>query len=359
MLVGLNGYHAEPMAEAGASSKAVIAALAANSVVSVLKLGAFLLSGSGSMLSEAIHSFADTGNQLLLFIGLRRAARRSDREYHYGYGAERFVFGILSAAGIFFVGCGVTVYHGLRGLFEPHTPSITATTFVVLGVSAVVEASALAYALRTSLREAKRTRTPYLRWLREKADPATLAVLLEDGVAVLGLVLASASISATYVTGNPAWDAVGSIVVGVLLGLVAVFLVVENRALLLGRAAPAMVEARFSEVLRARRSVCFVSDVKSRQLTPEEYVLKAEIAFDEDWVAERLESMAAASVETSGPPSRVALRAIAAAVVRIVADEIDELEKAVRAEIPEARHIDLEVDRRRRPESIVAAPRAV
>lgn len=171
-----------------------------------MKLGAFLLSGSGAMLSEAIHSFADTGNQVLLLIGLRRGARRSDREHHYGYGAERFVFGILSASGIFFVGCGVTVYHGIQGLIVPHTPSITKTTFVVLALSGLVEGSALAYAARAALREARRLDVPLRRYLRDKAEPTTLAVLLEDSVAVFGLVLASASIAATYLTGSPVYD---------------------------------------------------------------------------------------------------------------------------------------------------------
>ena len=104
------------------SARTVITALAGNSFVTIIKLVAFLLSGSGAMLSEAIHSAADTGNQLLLFIGLRRGEKAPDEKFHYGYGGERFVFGILSAAGIFFIGCGITVYHGIDSLLHPHTP---------------------------------------------------------------------------------------------------------------------------------------------------------------------------------------------------------------------------------------------
>src|SRR5215203_1186914 len=112
------------MASPASSLRAVIIALAANILVTLLKLVAFFLSGSGAMLSEAIHSAADTGNQVLLFLGLKRASRERDEEFHYGYGGERFIFGILSASGIFFVGCGVTVYHGVTSLLHPHQPEI-------------------------------------------------------------------------------------------------------------------------------------------------------------------------------------------------------------------------------------------
>src|SRR5215210_1632601 len=114
------------------SVTAVIVALLGNAFVTGIKLIAFLLSGSGAMLSEAVHSAADTGNQLLLFIGLKRGERVADDRFHYGYGGERFVFGMLSAAGIFFIGCGITIYHGVSGLMNPHLPQLSAITFAVL-----------------------------------------------------------------------------------------------------------------------------------------------------------------------------------------------------------------------------------
>jgi solute carrier family 30 (zinc transporter), member 9 len=117
---------------------------------------------------------------------------------------------------------------------------------------------------------------PFFRYVRERADPATVAILLEDGAAVLGLVLAAIGISAAHVTGNPVFDSLASILVGVVLGGVAIYLVQENRALLLGKAVPDEVEARFLEVLRGWRSVRSVQDVKTRQLTPEAFKLRAE-----------------------------------------------------------------------------------
>jgi zinc transporter 9 len=332
------------MASPESSIKAVLAALAGNTFVTCIKLVAFFLSGSGAMLSEAIHSAADTGNQLLLFIGLKRGSRQRDDEFHYGYGGERFVFGLLSASGIFFVGCGVTVYHGIEGLLHPKMPSINAVTFGVLGVSLLIEGGALLFAYRTITRH--RGSTPLLRFLREKADPAGVAILLEDSAAVFGLLLAAVGIAISYVTRNPIWDSMGSILVGLLLGAVAIYLVLENRELLLGRAVPDGVEEKFVVILRGRPSVRDVHDVKTRQLTPEAYKLKAEVAFDPGTLAAKLDPVLPRHAGALLEPEREAtLRALAARAIYALGAEIDEIEAAVRAEIPEARHIDVEVDR--------------
>jgi len=329
--------------------KAVLTALTANSFVTVLKFIAFFLSGSGAMLSEAIHSAADTGNQLLLFIGLKRGSRERDDEFHYGYGGERFVFGLLSASGIFFIGCGVTLYHGVESLLHPHMPQINAVTFGVLGASAVIEGGALIVAVRAVTQH--RGSTPRLRYIREKADPAALAILLEDSAAVLGVILAAAGILAAYLTKNPAFDAVGSIVVGLLLGAVAIHLVIENRELLMGKAVPEGIEEKFIAIMRARPSVRGVHDVKTRQLTPEAYKLKAEVIFNSDFVTEKLEKNIppeASPADENGRRER--LRLIAASSIRILSEEVDAIEAAVRAEIPEAKHIDIEIDHIERPE---------
>jgi zinc transporter 9 len=272
---------------AASSVKAVIAALLGNTFVTIIKLVAFVLSGSGAMLSEAIHSFADTGNQLLLFIGLKRGQREADDRFHYGYGGERFVFGMLSAAGIFFLGCGITVYHGITSLVDPHMPHLSFVTFGVLGLAFVIEGSVLLFAVRSISKQ--RGDMPFRRYVRERADPATVAILLEDGAAVLGLVIAALGIVLAYVTGEPRFDAIGSIVVGILLGLVAWYLVRENRELLLGRAVPEGVEETFVETVLRQPSVRSVRDVKTRQLTPEEYQLKAEITLDNDYLAGHIE----------------------------------------------------------------------
>src|SRR5688572_22512237 len=160
------------------SLKSVVAALLGNSFVCVIKLIAFIMSGSGAMLSEAIHSAADTGNQLLLFIGLKRGQKAADDRFHYGYGGERFIFGMLSAAGIFFIGCGITIYHGVTSLISPHMPQLTSVTFIVLATALVVEGGVLMFAVRGIA--AQRGDLPFWEYVRERADPAAVAILLED-----------------------------------------------------------------------------------------------------------------------------------------------------------------------------------
>ncbi len=321
------------------SAKTVITALLGNSFVTIIKLIAFLLSGSGAMLSEAIHSAADTGNQLLLFIGLRRGEKAPDEKFHYGYGGERFVFGILSAAGIFFIGCGITVYHGIDSLMHPHPPQLTATTFIVLGVSLVIEGTVLLLAIHSV--NTSRGDMKFFRYVRERADPATVAILLEDGAAVLGLLIASGSIVMSYVTGNPIFDTIGALVVGAILGAVAVYLVRENRELLIGRAVPEVVEEMFTNVILDQPAIRSVRDIKTRQLTHDAYMFKAELTLDTDYLSEQLDRVL--------PPNQRdltkgrALRRATIATTDLIATEMVQVEKAIRRAIPQAKHIDLEI----------------
>ncbi len=321
------------------SARTVITALLGNTFVMVIKLAAFLMSGSGSMLSEAIHSAADTGNQLLLFVGLRRGEKAPDDRFHYGYGGERFVFGILSAAGIFFIGCGITIFHGIESLVDPHTPTLTVTTFLVLGISALIEGTVLGLAVRAVL--AERGEMGFFRYVRERADPATVAILLEDGAAVLGLGIASLGIVLAYVTGNPIWDTAGSLIIGVILGGVAFYLVRENRELLLGRAVPENIEEMFTDVVLDHPAVRSVRDIKTRQLAHDSYLFKAELTLDTDYLAEQLDRLIPAD-QRDLTKGRL-LRRTAIAMTDLIATEMISVEAAIRKAIPHAKHIDLEI----------------
>ena len=321
------------------SAKTVITALAGNAFVTIIKIVAFMLSGSGSMLSEAIHSIADTGNQALLFVGLRRGAKAPDDRFHYGYGGERFVFGILSAAGIFFVGCGITVYHGITSLLNPHMPQLTAVTFIVLGTAFVVEGAVLLYAIRAINRE--RGKIPFLRFVRTQADPATVAILLEDSAAVCGVVIAALGVYLAWFTGNPVFDSIGSLIIGFILAGVAFYLVRENRELLLGRAVPEGIEEQFTQIILKQPSVRSVRDIKTRQLTPDAYMFKAELTLDNDYIGEQLGKFLPAEQRDLGN-GRV-LRRIASSATDLIATEMIAIEQAIRVEIPFAKHIDLEI----------------
>jgi zinc transporter 9 len=322
---------------AASSSASVLAALAGNSFVTLIKVVGFLASGSGAMLSEAVHSGADTANQALLYLGLRRGTRGADDDHHYGYGSDRFIFGLLSASGIFFVGCGVTVYHGIHSMLHPRLPEIGLLTLGVLGLSLLIEGAVLAFAFRTL--NSQRAGAPWGAFLRDGADPATTAIVLEDGVAVTGVLLAAAGMLAAKWTGVAQLDALASILIGLLLGGVAVYLVVQNRKLLMGGAVPDAAEAKFVEVLRGWPSVLEVRDVKTRQITPEAYQFKAEIVFRPEHFG--------ALLEARHPKPRggsEAFTALADAMVGALSRDIDRLEAKVREAIPFARHIDIEVD---------------
>jgi solute carrier family 30 (zinc transporter), member 9 len=326
------------MATPSSSITTVLIALLGNFFVTLIKFVAWFFSGSGAMLSEAIHSAADTGNQLLLYWGLRRANRKSDDDFQYGYGSERFIFGLLSAAGIFFIGCGVTLVHGVQSLFESHTPEISTLIFIILGVSAIIEGTVLFLAVRAVKKEAKGL--PFFKYVRERADPATVAILFEDSVAVSGLFIASGGIIASHYTHNPIFDALSSIIIGLLLGYVAFHLIAENRKLLLGKAVPEGVEERFIELLEQSPLVKRAHDVKTRQLTPELYTCKAELTLDADYLGEKMLSVA----RKSPPDTMQAMRHYAHRAIQVISEEISNLEKIIQQEIPEAKYIDIEID---------------
>ena len=188
---------------------AVVAALVGNSFLTVIKTGAFLLSGSGAMLSEAIHSLADTGNQGLLYAGIRRSERQPDAMFHYGYGADRFLFALLSAVGIFILGCGVTVYHGVHTLLHPPELSLSWITFAVLGVAFVTDGSVLLSTIG-AINRVKGEKS-FFEHIRTSSDPTVAAVLFEDGIATSGVVVAALGIGLAHVTGDTRFDAVSSI----------------------------------------------------------------------------------------------------------------------------------------------------
>lgn len=326
------------------STKSVVAAISANSLVTVAKFAGFAVSGSGAMLSEAIHTLADVFNQILLMVGIVRSERPADGEYRYGYGQERFVWALISAVGIFFLGCGVTIAHGISSLIHPRAFAGLGWAVVVLLFSLAVEGVVLAVAVR-SLRRAAGDE-PFWRYVDEKADPSAVAVVLEDFAACVGVVIALVCILLVQLTGALWWDAVGSILIGVLLGAVAIWLIARNRELLVGRALPASTRARVQEVVSRHGAVTRMVRIKSRPLGPESYDVMLELDFDGASIARRMEpGLEAAWAEIDDFPSFKAFaERFADEVVDALGDEIDEMEAEIRAAVPEAKHIDIEPD---------------
>ncbi|MEX1361595.1 MAG: cation diffusion facilitator family transporter [Nannocystaceae bacterium] len=263
---------------AHSSKRAVLGAMLGNGVLAVVKLAAFVVSGSGAMFSEFIHSLADTANQTLLFIGIRSSEKPADALFPYGYGAERYLYSLLSAAGIFVLGCGVTVYHGIHDLMDPPVLHSSWLPLAVLGLSFVVEGAVLLSAARVVW--SHKGEHSLWAYLRSTSDPTAAAVLLEDTVACIGVLVAFVGIGLAQLTGNPVFDAMGAIVIGLLLGMVAVWLGIRNRSLLLGPAIPRALQAEIEQFLRDLPEVQRVRRVRTRIVGANRFRFQAELDFD-------------------------------------------------------------------------------
>lgn len=329
---------------ANASTQAVWFALVGNAFLTVVKFLAFLASGSGAMFSEAIHSLADTTNQGLLALGIKRSLRPASALFPYGFGGERYLFALLSAVGIFVLGCGVTLYHGVHMLMEPEPLNITWHPFAVLGVALVVDGLVMWKAIAAV--NAVRGEAGFFEHLRQSSDPTVSAVLLEDGVACLGVLIALAALGIAHATGSTLPDAVATLMIGTMLGLVAIWLGVQNRALIVGRAIPAPLQAEVIAYLESQPTVQRVSDIRSRIVGAGTYRFTAQLDWDGaalaaplgDWVESR-----AGKLDT--PAARADFtREFGERFAEAHAVEIDRIEGALRERFPELAYLDFESD---------------
>jgi len=335
---------------AGGSEKAVYTALAANSLVMVSKFAAFAATGSAAMLSEAIHSLADVGNQSLLALGIAKSSAAPTPEHPYGFERERFIWALISAVGLFFLGCGVTVYHGVSTLMKPDHGGDAHLSPVILGsvllFAFVLEGWALLVALRAVNED--RGDTPLLAYLRKSTDPMTTAVLLEDGIAVAGVVVASICIGLSIWLGSPVPDAVGSIVIGLMMGVMAVLLVNRNRELLLGEAPDPALVARISDVISAQPEVEGIHDVKAIVMGGGRIRFKAELDFDAVELTrselEKLDLDGLAERVQSPEDLREVLADFGETMVDAIGAAVDRIEERAAAQVPELAHMDLEAD---------------
>jgi cation diffusion facilitator family transporter len=220
----------------GESTLTVLVAFAANLAIAAAKTAAAAVSGSASMLAEAAHSWADTGNEVFLLIANRRSARPADDRHPLGHGREVYVWSLLAAIGLFVVGASVSIWHGVTELIggEQAQGRDYTLAYAVLAISFVLEAISFSQAVRQLRTEAHRLERDLLTHALETSDPTVRAVFAEDAAALIGIVIAAAGIAMHEVTGAAAWDAAGSILVGVLLGVVAVLLIDRNRRFLTG-----------------------------------------------------------------------------------------------------------------------------
>src|SRR5829696_1101482 len=261
--------------------KSVFAALGANTAIAIAKFAAALISGSTSMLAEAFHSVADTGNQALLLLGIKRAARPADETHPFGHGKARFFWGLLVAVSLFTVGGGFSIWQGVHGLIsgEHEIPSVT-IALIVIAVAIGFEG----YAWRTAWRQLNESRRGrgVVGALRHSKDPEVLTVLAEDTAAISGLLVAAAGISLAALTGEPAFDAVGSILIGLILLGVAFLLGREEGALLLGEAVDPQVREAIDRAITGVPEVEGVLEVLTMHLGPDEFLVVADVRFRDE-----------------------------------------------------------------------------
>lgn len=216
------------------STKAILYAFAANLGIAITKTGAALWTGSGAMLAEAIHSFADCGNQVLLFIGMKRANKAATERHPMGYGRESYIWSMMVAITLFSVGGLFSVYEGIERLGEHHALENAELALAILLAAVVMEGLSLRSAL--SAVDAEKGSTSLWRWFRNTSSSELMVVIGEDIAALVGLVIAAAMLAMAIITGNAVYDAIGSILIGVLLVIVAVLVGREVHSMLVGEA---------------------------------------------------------------------------------------------------------------------------
>ena len=302
------------------SQKAIVAAFFANLGIAIAKFVGFAATGAASMLAEAVHSVADSTNQGLLLLGGRRAKRAATSEHPFGYGRERYFWSFVVALVIFTLGSLFALFEGVEKLRHPHELESIAWAVGILLFGIVLEF----FSLRTAVRESAHAKGEQSWWgfIRHSRNPELPVVLLEDIGAMLGLFLALAGVTLAKLTDNARFDALGTIGIGLLLGVIAVTLVIEMKSLLIGESATPAVRDRIRTTMEGAEAVRRVIHMRTQHLGPEELLVCAKLEFDPD-----LEFHA-------------------------VANAVEEVEASVREAVPSARVIYVEPDFTRPEQSV-------
>ncbi len=274
------------------SKKVIYAALVGNFLIAVTKFGASVATGSSAMLSEAIHSLVDTGNQVLLLLGLKRAERPADPEHPFGYGKEVYFWSFVVAILIFGLGAGISIYEGISHMSHPEPMSKVSWNYVVLLLAFVFEGAAWFFAFKEFVKiKGKRT---YLQAVRDSKDPVTFVVLFEDSAAMLGIIVAFVGIWLSQATGLLWIDGAASVVIGLILAFTAWMLAVETKDLLIGEAAAPATVAGMRQLAAELPGVENVNEVLTLHMGPEYILVNVSLDFRDDCSAGHVENAVAA-----------------------------------------------------------------
>jgi cation diffusion facilitator family transporter len=300
---------------ASGGKKAIFAALGANAGIALAKFVGFAVTGSSSMAAEAVHSLADTSNQGLLLLGQKRAAKAPDALHQFGYARSRYFYSFVVALVLFSLGSLFALYEGIGKIRDPEHLENAFVAIVILLLAIALEG----FSFFTAMRESRGLKGDSTWWgfIRGSRTPELPIVLLEDSGALVGLLLALAGVGLTIATGNPVWDGIGTLGIGVLLGIIAIILIVEMHSLLIGEGVTPKQEGRIASALVDGKLVLSVIHARTQYLGPDDVLLAAKIEI--------------------APGSDIGQ----------VADAIDAAEERVRAAVPEVKMIYLEPDLRR------------
>lgn len=351
------------------SKKAVLYAIFVNGIVTILKFGAAFATHSAAMMNEAVHSMMDTANQIFLLIGLVRGGRPADKQYAFGHGQKKYLWNLWSAIGLFSIGCGLGLahawhaYHQLHVIERPTAVSIGGMevdpiwiSVVVLTIALILEGYVLVVAGREFLaRMRAQDRTDTFKYLLSADDPTLIAVLLEDAIAVTGVVLASVGIGLTRITGNPMWDIGLSVLIALMLGVTAFFLGIVNMRYLTD-VRDHGAERAFREIVSSHREVDRYHDLRSVIVDENHTVVVAEVQLREEvmiaGMQERIEGHERALLQRVPEKRRadeklceyVATRAVIQATLERTEEVIDELEAKLKERCPQVFHLTVEVE---------------
>ncbi len=277
----------------GGSKKAIVAAFVANLGIAIAKVIGFMFTGAASMLAEAIHSFADTSNQGLLILGGKMAKKEPSKEHPFGYGRERYFWAFVVAMIIFSMGSVFAIYEGIDKLMHPHALNDHIWAIGILSIAIILEL----FSLRTAVIESRKVKGDMTWWqfIRKSKVPELPVVLLEDIGALIGLVLALVGIGLAMITNNPAYDAMGSLAIGILLGIIAIILGIEMRSLLLGESASEKTIQKLENTINQHPDVCRLIHMRTEHIGPEELLVAVKVELsgelDTEGVARAINSL--------------------------------------------------------------------
>ncbi len=265
---------------------AVLGALFANGLITILKFIGAVMTGSSGMMAESLHSLADTTNQVFLLLGLRFYRRPASEKHPFGYGKERFFWSFIAAIFIFGVGATYAVYEGVSKLSHPHPPEKVGWAYAILGASFVIELGSIGLAIYQEVNEARHEGMSFMEYLRESKDPTAKTVLFEDTAALVGIVIAAAGLYLTEHHAGPGggayWDGVASITIGVVLAVVAFVLARSARGLLLGEAATKKTLEVIRGAIASHPNVTEVIELLTMHLAPKQILINAHVQFRDD-----------------------------------------------------------------------------